>query len=484
MKKLFILAAIIFAALGFQSCGSYYEYLQVLSTKPTNENSPITKTNGGLLYEDENCAIFYKFWNRGGNPGFEFYNKTDKIIYIDLSKTFFVKNGTALDYFQQQTVTNTKSSSVTTTETESYGLSATSSYSGSISQYYAGNFGYLPTSTFSSATASKSKLFSAMASKSVSKMFSMSNSTSLSTTNSPILSIPPKSSKVICNFSITAHEIVSCNLKYYPEKYSSVEYTEENSPIVFANFITFKVGEDSQYTHIENEFYVNKVSNYVRQYVSNYVKRDKTCENIVAPDNLKKQKKQADVYDLHITVGDESSFYTTYEVYSRTKLYNKQPNVYFWDSYRKGYININKSITNENVSNSTKTINDSSNDTKTTEIQNETIESTNTITDENKVVTDKYKKIVASEISPISQLYSQKKLLNSNVFTAYKEYANQIFNSTKEKDWKTLDNIHELLQEIVKPKNSALFSELENSISSAQNTEEKINILIKYSTEM
>ena len=163
MKKMIIFATIIFAALGFQSCGSYYEYLQVLSTKPTDENSPITKTNGGLLYEDEDCAIFYKFWNKGGNPGFEFYNKTDKIIYIDLSKTFFVKNGTALDYFQQQTVTNSKSSSVTTTETESYGLSATSSYSGSISQYYAGNFGYLPTTSLSplapSASASKSKSF-------------------------------------------------------------------------------------------------------------------------------------------------------------------------------------------------------------------------------------------------------------------------------------------------------------------------------------
>ena len=120
------------------------------------------------------------------------------------------------------------------------------------------------------------------------------------------------------------------------------------------------------------------------------------------------------------------------------------------------------------------------NNTKT---QNEIVKSTDNV-DENKVVNDKYKKVVASEISQISQLYSQKKLLSSNVFTAYKEYANQIFNSTKEIDWKTLDNIHELLQEIIKPKNSALFSKLENSISSAQNTEEKINILIKYSTEM
>ena len=473
MKKLFILAAAIFAVLSFQSCGSYYEYLQVLSTKPTNENSPITKTNGGILYEDDDCAIFYKFWNKGGNPGFEFYNKTDKIIYIDLSKTFFIKNGTAFDYFQQQTITNTKSSSVSTAETESYSLSATSSYSGSISQYYAGNFGYLPTTSLSpitsSASASKTKSFSAMATKSFSKAITIGHSTSLSTTNNPILSIPPKSSKVICNFSITTNEIVNCNLKSYPEKYSTIEYTEENSPIVFANFITFKVGENSQYKNIENEFYVSKISNYVRQYVSNYVKRDKTCEDILTPDQIKKQKKQADIYDLYITVGDESSFYMAYGIYSKSKLYNKIINNYYWDSYRKGYINTSSktSISTENTSNSTKT----------------TTNSTNFI-NEDKVVNDKYKKIVASEISKVSQLYSQKQLLKSNVFTAYKEYANQIFNSTKEKDWNKLDNINKLLQEIIKPKNSAVFSEIENSLSSAESIDEKTNILIKYYSQI
>lgn len=494
MKKLFILAAAIFAVLSFQSCGSYYEYLQVLSTEPTNENSPITKTNGGILYEDDDCAIFYKFWNKGGNPGFEFYNKTDKIIYIDLSKTFFIKNGTAFDYFQQQTITNTKSSSVSTAETESYSLSATSSYSGSISQYYAGNFGYLPTTSLSpitsSASASKTKSFSAMATKSFSKAITIGHSTSLSTTNNPILSIPPKSSKVIRNFSITTNEIVNCNLKSYPEKYSTIEYTEENTPIVFANFITFKVGENSQYKNIENEFYVSKISNYVRQYVSNYVKRDKTCEDILTPDQIKKQKKQADIYDLYITVGDESSFYMAYGIYSKSKLYNKIINNYYWDSYRKGYINTSSktSISTENTSNSTKTtnnsqINNNNNNTNTTEIQNTTTNSTNFI-NEDKVVNDKYKKIVASEISKVSQLYSQKQLLKSNVFTAYKEYANQIFNSTKEKDWNKLDNINKLLQEIIKPKNSALFSEIENSLSSAESIDEKTNILIKYYSQI
>ena len=347
MKKLFILAAVVFAILSFQSCGTYYEYIQLLSTKPVNENAPITQTNGGILYEDDDCAIFYKFWNEGGNPGFEFYNKTDKIIYIDLSKTFFIKNGVAYDYFTQQTITKTKttSTSASTTATQSYGLSATRSYSASISQYYAGNFGYMPITTLnplaSSATTSTSKSARAIAVASVSKGITttIGHSTSVATTNNPILSIPPKSSKVICNFSITAHEIIDCNLKYYPEQSSKIEYTIENSPIVFANYITFKVGENSQYTSVENEFYVNEISNYAKQEVIDYVKREKACENVLTPEQIKSQKYQPDIYDLYITVGNESTFYTTYKIFSKSKLYKKKLDYFYWDYNQKGYIN-------------------------------------------------------------------------------------------------------------------------------------------------
>ncbi len=343
MKKLFILTAVIFAVLSFQSCGSYYEYIQLLSTKPVQENAPITQTNGGVLYEDEDCAIFYKFWNEGGNPGFEFYNKTNKIIYIDLSKTFFIKNGVAYDYFKQQTVTNTKTSSTSTSATHSYGLSATRSYSASISQYYAGNFGYMPITTLnpiaSNATASATKSATATAINSTTQTSAIAFSSSVSTTNNPILSIPPKSSKVICNFSITAHEIIDCNLKYYPEQSSTIEYTIENSPIVFANYITFKVGENSQYTSVENEFYVNEISNYAKQEVIDYVKREKACENILTPTQIKNQKYQPDIYDLYITVGNESTFYTTYKIFSKSKLYKKKLDYYYWDYNQKGYIN-------------------------------------------------------------------------------------------------------------------------------------------------
>jgi hypothetical protein len=471
MKKLFILAAVVFAILSFQSCGTYYEYIQLLSTKPVNENAPITQTNGGIIYEDDDCAIFYKFWNEGGNPGFEFYNKTDKIIYIDLSKTFFIKNGTAYDYFQQETITNTKSSSASTSEY--FKLSATHSYSSSISQYYSGNFGYVPPAL--NHTITSTKLFGGISIASITKSKTTNNTSSVATTNNPILSIPPKSSKIISNFSITSQEIIDCNLKYYPEKYSKIEYTTENSPIIFANYITFKIGEDAPYKNVKNDFFVNEISNYATHEITNYNKREKTCKNILTPEEIKKQKKQIDVYDPYIIVGDESSFYTTYSVYSKSKLYTKNNN-YLWSYKYNGYINKN-SKTKNNLSNSVQKIDNSSisetkNSSNLTKIINDF--------DDPKEVSSKQKNRLTSEILEIKDLYSKKNLLKSNVFIAYKEYANQIINSTKKGDWNKLESIQELLKEIIKTKNSNLFLEIENSVSATNNLEEKINILVKY----
>ena len=260
-------------AFGMCSCGTYYEYIQLLTTKPVDQNVPIAQVNGGLLYEDDNCTIFYNFWENGGNIGFKFYNKTDKIIDIDLSRSFFVKNGVAYDYYQDR---------VAVTATSTYGSS--------------------------------------------------------------ILSIPPKSSRFVQSFSIVSSEIVDCDLKYYPEKSAKINYTKENSPIIFANYISFRVGENSFLRSIKNEFYVSEITNYAMQEVTNYrIREDEDkCENILSPEYIYEQKNQFQIYDKYITVYDEKSFYKTYKIFSRLKLYKEIWSGYMWDYNYKGYVKYNK----------------------------------------------------------------------------------------------------------------------------------------------
>lgn len=328
-----------------QSCGAYYEYVQVISTKPANNIEETTKANGGMLYEDDQCAVFYKFWGEGGNAGFEFYNKTDQIIYLDLSKTFFIKNGVAHDYYVDKTVTDTETSHTTSGFGLGYGLAAARGYSSSISQYYAGSvinpgvvavslvgrllFGNAFSSTFSTST-------------------TMGHSQSVAITDQPILAIPPKSSKFVKNFSILSSEIVSCDLRYYPEESDAVQYTAENSPLVFSNYITYTIGGDTTLRNVENKFYVSEIANYAEQEAVEYVEREKICENVLTPVEVKNQKYQRTLYDRYINKGDESSFYFKYKVYSSAKIYQKEYSGYIWYSTYEGYI---KQGSNSNSSN-------------------------------------------------------------------------------------------------------------------------------------
>ena len=341
MKKILVVILVSVFVMMLQSCGTTYEYIQILSTKPVNNVEKTSLVNGGVLYEDDNCAVFYKFWTKGGDAGFEFYNKTDEIIYLDLTKTFFIKNGIAYDYYEDKTVTDTETSHTSSTVTYGYALSASRSYSASISQYYAGNFGQMPTTTYSplassaSLGASKSIFGSLLKMSSTSTAFG--HSTSVAITDKPILAIPPKSSKYVKNYSLVSNEFVSCDLIYYPKENDKLTFDVTNSPLTFSNYITYTKGKRAEEISIENQFYVNDIANYARQEVTTYVKREQTCKNVLTPDEVTAQKTLPDIYDAYITAGDASSFYMPYSVFTKSRLYKKRNTDFIWSDYYNGY---------------------------------------------------------------------------------------------------------------------------------------------------
>lgn len=461
-KNLLKLTTLCFVVLLLHSCGTYYEYIQVLNTKPVNNLDKTSKTNGGLLYEDANCAVFYKFWGNGGNAGFEFYNKTDQIIYLDLSKTFFIKNGVAYDYYENKTITNTESSNTAVSITSGYGLAATSSYSASISQYYAGHLGYpttplSPQASSASIGTSKSLFASLFGSKTL--FASTGHSTSVATTKQPILSIPPKSSKFIKNYHIISNEIVSCDLKYYPENHDKISFNEENSPITFANYITFKIGESSNLYSIENKFYISEIANYVEQNVTNYVKRSQTCENILAPDQIKNQKYALDVYDPYILVGDETSFYKTYKIFSKSQLYNKKETGFVWNNAYNGYINIsNTQILPQITSSSTNSI----------------------VTPQAAVDNEKVQKLerVHHQLSRLASVLNSQGIYIGKVYSIY----NKIYKSTPLTTEESIDNLINIQSVVLTYLNSqaTAYPQLEKELKNATTIEEQRDIFLSY----
>lgn len=90
MKKivLFVLSAIL-----FNSCSPlYYQLCKVSSELETSES-------GAYFHSTNSCTAEYNFWNEGGYINFTISNKSDSIIYIDLSKSFLIKNDIVFDYF-------------------------------------------------------------------------------------------------------------------------------------------------------------------------------------------------------------------------------------------------------------------------------------------------------------------------------------------------------------------------------------------------
>jgi hypothetical protein len=109
----FLFAALISVLL--TSCVST-SYFQVYKVSPSDK---LVIKDNLLVYEDENCMVSYNLWDEGGNIGFQFFNKTDKNIYLNLEESFFILNGVAYNYYRNRVFTSSSSSGATSSSTTS-----------------------------------------------------------------------------------------------------------------------------------------------------------------------------------------------------------------------------------------------------------------------------------------------------------------------------------------------------------------------------
>lgn len=213
-KKIFFF---IFACLLLTSCKSLHTYYQICEVNSTLE----TSSTGNYKYSDDACSISYDFWGNGGNPGFIFSNNLDEIIYIDLSKSFFIKNGIAHDYYLQRTA--------------------------SISAYSSKN-----NTTFIN-TMNEAQEFSILSPHPL-----------IEIAEKAIIAIPPHSSKDISEYVISSQFFYDCENNITPTKKEvpTYKYLSTNSPLTFSNYITYRIGDNTTEHSFINSFYVSSVSFY------------------------------------------------------------------------------------------------------------------------------------------------------------------------------------------------------------------------------
>lgn len=214
-KTIFILSCLGFIFV-FSSCKTtFYQVYR------TNTTIPVDNQDGKLVFEDATCKVIYDLWDEGGNVGFQLFNKTNENIYVDLGESFFILNGVACDYYKNRIYSEGNVAGV--------------------QQMYSNN-------------------------KRKNEAFIMSNGKTLSISRAElkVVCIPAKSSKVIFEYKITDHVYRDCDMLLYPSKskVKSLAFTRENSPFIFSNRISYKIGESKDMIRMEHEFYVTQITNY------------------------------------------------------------------------------------------------------------------------------------------------------------------------------------------------------------------------------
>ena len=87
-----------------------------------------------------------------------------------------------------------------------------------------------------------------------------------------IIIIPPGTLKFISEYSINENLYRVCDLLKYPKRKQvrTLHFMKDDSPYVFSNRITYRVGESAEPIQFENEFYVSEITNYPRKEIVDY----------------------------------------------------------------------------------------------------------------------------------------------------------------------------------------------------------------------
>jgi hypothetical protein len=216
--KLFLLS---FLILTISSCKTY---VQVYETKAVNSELQ----NECYIYENDSLKITYTFWAQNGVLAFALYNKLDKPIYLDWKKSAYINNTIKLNYWNDEM------------------QSSTISY---------GNYSYNGPDLRPGQISGNTKNISA------------------TNTVKPerISFIPPKSNLYKSQFNLLpfpislntdasfSEEVLNSNT-VVKTKVFTTNYTKENTPLTFRNYLTFSYSEDFKTEfYIDNEFYVESI---------------------------------------------------------------------------------------------------------------------------------------------------------------------------------------------------------------------------------
>ena len=268
MKTLAMMAAMV--CLGLTSCTkTYYQVYDVNSESLKQEDN-------SLVYENSDMKVMYNLWGENGRVGFILQNKTDKDLFVDMDKTFFILNSEANDYFKNREY----SASMANAAYFDYSLNKT----------YSASSGFWPTQYYVPMLSAFARVIKG-------------RTTGITTKEKQIVCIPANAYKVISEYNVSPRFVKTCvRSKDFPRNTANVaNYSESSSPVKFKNRIAYSFDSDCKnLQHVENSFYISGVTNYSNKAATEKVKEQTDCYSA-----QKRQRK-------YFKIGGPNKFYRTY----------------------------------------------------------------------------------------------------------------------------------------------------------------------------
>lgn len=231
-KKMYF--GLMLACLGLVSCESVkYQVFEV-------QYPGMTMKDNSVVYENQDCRVSYNLWSENGSMEFIFRNLSDKDIFIDMSQSFFIKNGAAYDYYKGRSYESR------TYEGLPLDLYAANTYIGTAG-YWPDRY-LLPIATINKSVASKTGF-----------------SNSVTVQEPKYICVPAKTYKVIGIYRIYPGREITCNRSVdFPRNFATVKsYNEDDSPLKFTNRLAYSFEEgDKSPKYIDNSFWLSSIKNY------------------------------------------------------------------------------------------------------------------------------------------------------------------------------------------------------------------------------
>jgi len=240
MKRLlFSLSMMAVTTLLLTGC-SKKTYYQVYQAKPVDDEACLVNVDF-ITHDAGDVVVKYNFFGENGNAGFFVTNNSNELVTIDLSESFFILNGMANAFYQGREWTETESHSTTmsfqTSASKKEQRRARRNATGTEATMYGSN-----ASTAGSTTATTSALMRA---------------------ESRFITVPPQGTRYVSEYNINSVMRSMCGVKESPSasKPAGMSFTVENSPLTFAIFVSYTMGNKAIKMHVNDQFYVSEIMN-------------------------------------------------------------------------------------------------------------------------------------------------------------------------------------------------------------------------------